>query len=419
MRYLFTALPETSHTLPLVPLAHAAQARGHDVLFATSGPSLSTAAAAGLHAVAVDDGEALHEYNKLDDLVVKGTLGMDVDPEAIETLASIFAEMGAIMADGLVEVGKTWGADAVVHSAGHVAGLLTARVLGGSSVLHGVGRPHAPFWEALEHMAPVAQRMGVGEVPEADVQIDVSPPSLEPIIQSSTEAAVPDPADPVHQDTEPRRPSISTLWASHTPRLPMRFCSYSGGANLPRWVLERGSRPRVVATLGTVPQGVYGEGGLMREVILGTADLGIELVVTTAGAELAALPSPLPEHVRLVDWVPLRALLGTCEGIIHHGGQGTMYTAFAAGVPQLVIPAFADTLVNARIAVASGVGSMLEMPEANPGNVGAAVDELLGNPAYLLASRELAWEIRDMPEPSTVIDQITDLIRSRAEQRAS
>jgi glycosyltransferase len=382
MRYLFTTIPGPSHMLPLVPLAHAARAAGHDVLVATSGPALRLASAAGLPSVAVDDGEAVRPYEKLRRRATEiSVLAERSDAEFGSFVASVFGEVGTLMADGLVDAAKRWGADVVVYPPPHVAGLLAARAIGVPAVLHGLGTPRATFGPALAHLAPVTRRMGVAELREADVELNLSPPSLE--------------------TPHPR--------ASADHRLDLRYCPYNGGAELPGWVLQRGSRPRVVATLGSLPE-LYGQGALLREIVLGTEDLEIDLILTTAGTELSALPSPLPKRVTCVDWVPMRALLDTCDAVLHHGGLGTMYAALDAEVPQLSAPMPHDSVVNAQIAAARGVGSILEMSAITAATVAPAVRDLLANPTYRQASREVAAEIRAMPAPGVVIDQLTELV---------
>jgi glycosyltransferase len=144
--------------------------------------------------------------------------------------------------------------------------------------------------------------------------------------------------------------------------------------------------------------------------VLGTEELGIDLILTTTGTELPALPSPLPKHVTCVDWVPMRALLDTCDAVLHHGGLGTMYAALDAGVPQLSAPMPHDSVVNAQIAAARGVGSVLEMSATTAATVAPAVQDLLANPAYRRASQEVAAELRAMPAPATVIGQLTELV---------
>jgi glycosyltransferase len=223
----------------------------------------------------------------------------------------------------------------------------------------------------------------------------VNPPSLAPVVESLPKRGLTEPTDD---------------WGRSTPTVPMRFCSYAGGAELPRWVLERGSRPRVLTTAGVVPDAFFGEGGLMREIILGTQDLGIELVVTIAEAERSTLPSPLPGHVTLVDWVPLRALLATSDGIVHHGGQSTTYSSFAAAVPQLVIPSMADGAISSHLIVGSRAGAALELSDTSAATVASAVSDLLQNASYREAGQELAVEMGAMPEPGTVIGQVTEAV---------
>ena len=279
-----------------------------------------------------------------------------------------------------------WSADAVVYPPPHVAGLLTARALGVPAVLHGLGTRRPTFGPALAHLAPVAQRMGVAELPEAEVELDLSPASLETI----------------HQD------SPHEARAEHT--LAMRYAPYNGGAQLPGWLLQPGDRPRVAVTLGSLPM-IYGDGALLREIIEGTAGLGIELVLTTAGAELSALTSPLPDHVRLVDWIPMRALLATCDAIIHHGGMGTMYVAFDAGVPQLAIPVTGtDSVANAKVLVARGAGLLLDAGRITAATVAEALRHLLETDAFRSANQEVAAEMKTMPAPGAVIGQLTALL---------
>lgn len=395
MRVLFTTLPGTSHVLPWVSLAQAAQSAGHDVLAAVSGPALETAAGAGLHAVATDDGEARRNYEKLADMLAEGGSGMEIGGEQMARyVGSVFADTSTAMMDGLLDAARKWGPDLVVYTPPTVAGLVTARVLGVPAVMHGLGTPLPTPPGALAGFAAEAARHGVPDLAKEirDVEIDVSPPSLD---------AFGPPRAPAHRNSV----------------LPMRFTAYTGGAHLPDWLLERGPRPRVVATLGSFTRW-FGEGSLMREIVLGTRDLGVDLVVATAGAGLPALPDPLPDHVTLVDWVPMRALLGVSDAVIHHGGLGTMYAAFAAGVPQLVLPAAAGpALANARTIAARGAGALIDMDEATPATVKPAVEDVLVNPAYRQAGQEVAAEMAAMPAPARVVDQLTDFVSAHRRYR--
>ncbi|MGW7516427.1 glycosyltransferase [Streptomyces sp. NPDC054796] len=386
MRYLFTTIPGTSHMLPLVPLAHAALAAGHEVLVASSGPALRVAASAGLHAVPTDDGRSAGPYEELGRVMGGTSKGKDLpDSELVTYFGSVFARIGELMLDGLVEAAADWRADAVVYPPPHPAGLLAARAAGVPAVLHNLGIRRPTFGPAVAAMAEAAERRGIEGAREADIQVDLSAPSLENFVQG-----------PVQHNTVP-----------HT--VAMNYSPYNGGGELPLALLRRGSRPRVAVTLGSLPA-TYGEGTQLRDVVLGTAELGVDLVVATGGAELPALPDPLPPHVTLVDWVPLRALLGSCDALVHHGGLGTMYAAFHAGVPQLAVPApGTDAGPNAAVPVARGAGLRLDLAEVTADAVAERVGKLLDEPEYRKASEEVAVEMREMPTPGGAVDALTRL----------
>ncbi|WP_285689868.1 nucleotide disphospho-sugar-binding domain-containing protein [Actinoplanes sp. NBRC 103695] len=386
MRFLFTTLPGTSHALPWISLAQAAQAAGHDVLAAVSGPALETAADAGLLAVATDDGAARASYHRLADMLAEGGSGMEIGGDRMARfVSSVFADTSAAMMDGLLAAATAWRPDLIVYTPPLVAGLVTARLLGVPAVMHGLGTPLPTPPPALAAFAAEAERRGVPDLTgqRPDVEIDVSPPSLDAF-------------------APPRPPGSRGLV------LPMRFTAYTGGSHLPDWLLRRSDRPRVVVTLGSFTQW-FRDGGLMREVVLGTRDLGVDLVVATAGADLPALPDPLPEHVTLVDWVPMRALLAVSDAIVHHGGLGTVYAAFAAGVPQLVLPAAAGpALANSRTVAARGAGAVLDMDGAVATALKPAVEDVLVNPAYREAAQEVAAEMAAMPSPADVAGRLAE-----------
>lgn len=386
MRYLFTTIPGTSHMLPLVPLAHAALAAGHDVLVAGSGSALTVASSAGLHTFATDDGRSAEPYEEFGRVMADTNRGSELpDSELVTYFGSVFARTGELMMDGLLEAASDWRADAVIYPPPHPAGLLAARAAGVPAVLHNLGVRRPTFGPAVAAMEPVAERLGITGSREADVEIDLSAPSLESPVQG-----------PVQKNTIPHHLSMS-------------YSPYSGGGELPRRLTKRGTKPRVAVTLGSLPSS-YGKGETLRDIVLATADLDIDLVIATGSADVPALPTPLPQHVTLLDWVPLRALLENCDALIHHGGLGTIYTALYAGVPQLSVPApGTDAGPNARVPVARGAGLSLDIADLTAEAVSSRLRDLLGKSEYREASEEVAAEMRGMPVPSTVIGQLSEL----------
>ncbi|MBW1600587.1 DUF1205 domain-containing protein [Streptomyces sp. JJ66] len=389
MRFLFTSMPVSSHLMPLVPLAHAAQAAGHEVLVATCGPGTRTAVAAGL--VTADAGaaqDAREPYDELLRTLERGQAGSAPDDAtSLAVHGAAFGEVGARMLDDLVSLARDWDAGAVVYPGIHSAALVAARAANIPAVLHGYGTPLPTFGPALEYLAPHAERLGVEKVTEAEIEIDVLPGSLANF--TDVPSAI---GRPGH-------------------RLPMRYGCFNNGGTLPHWALRRGERPRVVATCGSSAS-MTRDGALYRDIMLATERLGAEMVLLTADADLPELPATLPPHVRPERWLPLRPLLDRCDAIVHHGGSGTVLSAFAAGLPQVALPMPGTVNVsNAQTVSARGAGPTLDIDaDAGPEAVTDALERVLHDAAPRRAAAEVAREMAAMPAPATVVHQVTERI---------
>ncbi|MFG3254474.1 nucleotide disphospho-sugar-binding domain-containing protein [Streptomyces sp. NPDC048172] len=382
MRYLFTTMPGGSHLFPMVPLIRAARLAGHDVLVATSGGAARLGVTAGLPVVDVAPGRGT---DVLMDKLTTDTLQPDLpDEQLMELMGVAMREIGDRMADGIVETARAWGAEALVYEPGLATGLIAARALGIPAAVHGVGLRHPTYW-GMYYLGGIAERLGLDEPPlHPDAEVTYSPASLEAL-----------------NDAPGEDESVVDV-------LPMRLRPYNGASVIPPWALTPGARPRVVATMGSAPA-TGGEGYLLTDIVRGTERLDVELVVTAGKSELSALPDPLPAHVRLVDWLPLSELLPTCDAVVHHGGMGTMYTAYATGVPQITVPPSGGSPAAHEVTERRGAGVTLLPRDVTPDSVAKAVREVLAAPGYRAASREVAAEMAAMPEPSAVVARLTEL----------
>lgn len=78
------------------------------------------------------------------------------------------------------------------------------------------------------------------------------------------------------------------------------------------------------------------------------------------------LPSILPSTVRHFDYVPFDQVFPLCKAVVHHGGIGTLGKAFAAGIPQLIMPMAYDQPDNAQRLKTLGVGDMIRPDHFKP-----------------------------------------------------
>jgi len=106
------------------------------------------------------------------------------------------------------------------------------------------------------------------------------------------------------------------------------------------------------------------------------------------------LPRDLPATIVARKYAPLSRVLPRAVALIHHGGIGTAAQAFAAGVPQLVMPMAFDQADNALRAQRLGVARSV-LPKRWTGDaVAAALRALLGDPAVVAAAARRRDDLR-------------------------
>lgn len=391
MKYLFTSMPVVSHLLPLVPLAQQLQLDGHDVLVGTTGPAADAARRAGLSTV--DAGgrlDARAPYDALLAMLERGDAGQEtLDEDALVTHGRYFGDVGLRMLDDLVEIGRDWGARAVVYPGIHSAALAAAHALNAVGVLHGYGSPLPTFGPALDHVLSCRTDLP-DRLPEAEVEIDVLPASL---------------------------PNLAKLpWTNGRPahRLTMRYGSFNGAADVPHRLLVPRAVPRIVLTCGSA-EAQARRGLTYRLAIEALADIPCEIIVLAGGVDLDLLPDPLPPHVHVERWLPLKVLLDHSDAIVHHGGSGTVLTSFAAGLPQVGIPMPGTVSVaNQRAVQARGAGTFLDVADLDSaggqGRLAAAVRATLNDPAQRRAAGEVRAEMAAMPSVSEVADRVAAVV---------
>jgi UDP:flavonoid glycosyltransferase YjiC (YdhE family) len=292
--------------------------------------------------------------------------------DALRFVAELFGRVSDVMADGTVQVARSWQPDLVVHSHLQGTGELVASMLGVPAVQHGVGLTRSPQQAAAlrAEMAETYRRHGVTGAPSATAALDVAPPSM----------AVGEPHGML-----------------------MRYPAFNGGGVLPDWVLDRPRRPRIAVTLGTVVP-AFGGVGSLEAVVRAAKDVDAEFVLALGDAD----PSPLgalPANVRVTGWVPLGALLRSCSLMVHHGGAGTMLTGVTAGLPHVVLPSGADQHINAEMVRRRGVGVTPQ-----PADVDAdLLRDVLADERLRAAAAEVQAEVALLPAPAELVPRLLGL----------
>ncbi|GLW33289.1 nucleotide disphospho-sugar-binding domain-containing protein [Actinoplanes regularis] len=378
MRVLFVLMPGAGHVFPLVPLAWAFRSAGHDVMVGTCGEGLTPSVNAGLPVVDIAPGFQVQDY--LRQLFTKDPGLPAQEHEAarhrqVNFAVILFGPVNRRLADGLLCLARDWQPDLVIYDELGAAGALAATSLNVPGIHHDCGFVRTRnLWRGLqETLADLYDEHGLTRPTEPAVTLDPAPPSMV---------------------SEPDGWSV-------------RYVPYSGGAVLPDWLSER-SGPRIAVSLGTVTPAVEGP-GLMRRIVDVAAGLDAEFVLALGGRPPASL-GDLPPNVRAFEWLPMNALLSTCDAIIHHGGAGTALTAAVAGVPQLVLPNGADRYHTADGVQKRGNGLAAEPDELDT----SMLERLLSDRWLRVAAREVQAEVRALPSPAETVQRLTSMYKPLA-----
>ena len=268
----------------------------------------------------------------------------------LDFVSRMFGKVGDAMTGPLQAFARQWKPDVVLHEPLAAAG----SALGVPSIVHDVS-----LFDGLELTAAVGARM---------------------------KAEVRSPATVLR--TAPR--SLMEFRVGQ----PMRFVAYSGDGEVPRWLAEPSGKPRILVSRSTAPG--PGSGRMMAAVVKAAEQVDAEFVLVRPERT-----EGLPDNVRTVGWVPIPRVLPFCDGIVHHGGAGTLLGAFAAGVPQLVEPGPGDRTVHATAITGRGAGIGAGPREITP----ALLTRLIEDSKLQRAAGEVAEEIAMMPSPAEVVQR--------------
>lgn len=380
--------PMPTHLPPMVPLAWALRAAGHEVLVAGQPDVQDMAHAAGLDSVCV--GGWFHHNDWLSPYLPPGVrpleaLGRD-NRMALAGNAKTVAVHARYLIPAYLEVARDWRPDLVVGEQLDFAAPVVAGVLGVPSVRHRWGvdplsGPARPIAEVF--LDGLCRRLGLDGLPEPALVLDPCPPVLQ----------VPDAA----------------------PGTPIRFVPFNGRGTRPEWVRRRRAARRVCVTFGQQTLLLNGM-PLLRHVLAAFDGLRDTEAVVTVDPSLQPGLGDLPDAVRVVDPTPLSLFLDTCDAIVHHGGCGTAMTATAAGLPQLVLPQIMDQFAAGDAVAAVGAGLSVERAadQDDPRRVREALGALLTEDGYRAAAAELAAAVRRMPSPARVALDLEQLVAESA-----
>jgi UDP:flavonoid glycosyltransferase YjiC (YdhE family) len=367
VRILFSSTPGEGHVRPLLPLARALAARGHEVAFSTTAgwaPRLEEEGFPVLPAGVEHVAARTHVDAAQRSRVAPADLRVFLFPR-IFGLGQAPAKTPQ-----LLEHARSWRPDAIVAETSDLAGPIVAAALALPLVNHSFGAmlPRRVAEAAAEVVAPLWREQGLEPDPYAGafrgLYVDVAPPAL--------------------SLSEPPAASVR-----------LRLVERAAEPPPPPDGVET---PFVYATMGTI----FNEPQAFR-VLLDALD-GRPAVVTTGRG--GRIDGPVPDGVLVAEFVPQEELLAHARAVVSHGGSGTMLGALAHGLPLVFVPQGADQFDNAALCEAAGVAVTVLPGEADGPGIRAALDRVLEEPSFAAAARRVAAEIAAMPPVGEVAERV-------------
>jgi UDP:flavonoid glycosyltransferase YjiC (YdhE family) len=369
----------------MVPLAHALQAAGHTVAFATDPSFCAYVEAAGfeVHPAGLDQPDAMARFLAI-------TPGWSEIPREDRQPIQYSGLFGRVrvrpMLRDLVPLVSGWKPNLIVHDAGEMAGAVAAEGAGIGHAEHSFGilRSATARMLATDAVGEVAAELGVRNPGVGgmcgELYIDICPPGIQ---------------QPEIQDV----PSVQRL-------RPIGFDA-TPDATLPAWIADLPAQPTVYVTMGTV---FNKDVEVFRVVVDGLRDEAFNVIVTVgAGGDPAAL-GPQPDNVHIERYIPQSQLLPRCDLFVSHAGSGATLGALNAGVPVLAVPQGADQFMNAERIVEVGFGLRLMPSELTPSAVHDSARRLIEDDRFRAVARAQQAAIAEMPSPASVVPVLEALV---------
>ncbi|MGW5715241.1 nucleotide disphospho-sugar-binding domain-containing protein [Amycolatopsis sp. NPDC003865] len=386
-RFLVVVPPFTGHINPLVPVAEELRARGHEIAWAGDETALNSSLAGywPVHACArsadVTRPPQLRGYAALkhlwDEILLPLADAMAPDVrEAVQrvspdvVLADQQAFAGALAAE---RAGLLW-----VTSASTSAELTDPLAV----------TPKVRDWLAAR-LADLCRRHGVPS--------GVDPRFSPHLVIAFTTAVLAGPTAAPAQFVGPVRHASGDR------------------ADFP-WARLAPGRTTVLVTMGTANTEVTG--GFLRECATALRERpGLQAVFADPGDHLRDEPG---DFVR-APWLPVPELLPHVSAVVCHGGHNTVCESLAYGVPLVVAPIRDDQPIIAQQVAATGAGARLRFGHSRAEHIGAALDRVLGDPAFTTA----AGKVRDSfaaaggaPAAATALENLAAGVHRSRETRA-
>jgi len=372
----------------MVPLALAVRDRGHEVAFATGKGFGPVVKRTGLihFACGLDFDGSQDIFVELPEW--KEIQASHPDSVAIQQVYGFVQGLAPRMAVDLIPLVDRWKPDVIIRDPIEYGGYIAAEA---------AGIPHATITWAIyipsQHICPEAfralqQQFGLPKDPE-----------LKTIDRYLVLNFLP------HSWAFPESPANAVTY---------RFCAppfdQSGDEQLPDWISSLPDQPTLHVTLGTT---FNRSSRTFRAILEALSTEKMNVIMTVGRTVDPAQFQPLPDHIKIAQYIPQSLLLPRCDALLFHGGYNSLLAALWHGLPMVMTPLGAgDQLPNALRCQEQGAGLLVEGDPPDVEAVRKTVRTIFEDPAYRRRAKQLQQEIKALPSLSEAVNRLELLGKS-------
>lgn len=387
MRVLVTSTPTYGHFHPLVPLARALVAAGHEVWVACPAALRGAVEAAGLSFVAAGS-----EHLPPDLIAELKQVRPDwrLRVRLMVTRVFLGAHAHAMVPD-LLDIIDTWQPDLILRDSVEYGGYIAAELRGLPHASTGAVwfPPPAMRGLFLEGLKTLRADFNLPPDPDGDSIFRYLVLASFPQRWVAEDEAIPSTAHFLRPEP---------FNASGSERLPERMTTLSG------------SRPTIHASLGTVHNDMR---GIYEAILAGLHDEQLNLVLTVGRECDPADFGPQPENVVIERYIPHSLLLPRCDAMLTHCGLNSIMACLVLGLPMVGVPITADQPRNAQRLADLGVAVVVQPDMRTPERFREATQAILARPSYRQHAQQLCDEIKVMPGNDLGVELLERLARER------
>lgn len=401
MRVVFHTLGSLGDLHPYLAIALGMQARGHEVILATSAcyRQKITALGLGFNAVRPDSDWVTDPVVMREMMTGHLATVRAVRKLFLSVLADTYADLRAAAGGAdLLVTHLPWAGRLVAETTGirwastmiTPMGFFSAHDLPSFPFARELSKPFRllgpAFWTMLYRLGKRATRPWAKPFDRLRAELGLPPaPDLNPLGDSHSPTLVLALFSKLLGDKQPD-------WPPQTIQTGFPVYDQHGTTGMPSALvrfLDEGPPP-IVFTLGWSATTIAGS--FYEHSIAAAKRLGRRAVLVT-GKDLRKQLTALPANVAVFEYVPFSELFPRAAVIVHAGGIGTTGLAMCSGRPMLVVPFAHDQPENAERVTRLGIARTISPHRYAPARVTAELRTLVENPGYARRSAAVGEQV--------------------------